>query len=148
MSYQGRGNYGRNDRNGGNDRNGRDGDNDGYSRKQMHYSPNLLSSINNAIDNQRMVSLEYDSREKGITLRDAEPMAVVYKHGKRHLVGFCHLRSEYRSFRLDRISTLRVNGAQFTRREDFDLEKIESQMDLENASRQHEEEDDYEEPEN
>lgn len=141
MSYQGRGNYGRNDRN------GRDADNDSYSRKQMHYSPNLLSSINNAIDNQKMVSMEYDSREKGVTLRDAEPMAVVYKHGKRHLVGFCHLRSEYRSFRLDRISTLKVNSAEFTRREDFDLAKIESQMDAENASRHPGEEDEYDEPE-
>ena len=146
MSYQGRGNYGRNDRNDRYSNGG--GDNGSYSRKQLHYSPNLLSSINNAIENQKMVSLEYDSREKGITLRDAEPMAVVYKHGKRHLVGFCHLRAEYRSFRLDRITTLRVNAAEFSKRDDFDLAKIESQMDAENANHQYDEDDDYEEPEN
>jgi hypothetical protein len=48
---------------------------------------------------------------------------------------------------LDRISTLKVNSAEFTRREDFDLAKIESQMDAENASRHPGEEDEYDEPE-
>ena len=138
-----------NDRNDRNDRGNRSyNSNDGsFSRKQLHYSPNLLSAINNAIENQRIVTMEYDSREKGISLRDAEPMAMVYKNGKRHLVAWCKLREDYRSFRLDRITTLKVNMSEFVPRTDFDLAKIESQMEAENVNYQEDDDDDFEEPE-
>lgn len=130
--------YQNNRRNGRNDRNDRT--ENGFSRQQLHYSPNLLSSINNAIENTRLVTIEYDSREKGVSLRDAEPMSIIYKHGKRHLVGWCRLREDYRSFRLDRITTIKVKSSTFAPRPDFDLAKIESQMDQDGAY----EEDEYE----
>jgi len=91
------------------------------ARKQMHYSPNLLSCITNAIDNCKLANIEYDSREKGVTVRDIEPMALVYKDRKRHIAGWCRLRNEYRSFRLDRLNTIKVLNEEFARREDFDL---------------------------
>jgi predicted DNA-binding transcriptional regulator YafY len=91
------------------------------ARKQMHYSPNLLSCITNAIDNCKLATIEYDSREKGITVRDIEPMALVYKDRKRHIAGWCRLRNEYRSFRLDRLNTIKVLNEEFARRQDFDL---------------------------
>ncbi|MBL7777276.1 MAG: WYL domain-containing protein [Chitinophagales bacterium] len=93
----------------------------GDARKQMHYSPNLLSTINNAIDNCKLSTIEYDSREKGITIRDIEPMAIVYKDRKRHLVGWCHLRGDYRSFRLDRLNLIKLKQEEFQRRQDFNI---------------------------
>ncbi len=94
------------------------------ARKQMHYSPNLLTTLNNAIDNKHLSSLEYDSREKGVTVRDIEPLAVVYKDGKRSLVAYCHLRNEYRSFRLDRINAIKLKHEQFNSRPDFKVEEF------------------------
>ena len=38
-------------------------------RRKMHYSPNLLSCVNNAIDNRVLVTIEYDSRENEQTTR-------------------------------------------------------------------------------
>ncbi len=93
-------------------------------RKQMHYSPNLLGTINNAIDNCKIVTIEYDSREKGISIRDIEPMAVVYKDRKRHLVGFCHLRNDYRNFRLDRLNMIKLKQEEFVRRQDFNIDNF------------------------
>ncbi|MDW8273613.1 MAG: WYL domain-containing protein [Chitinophagales bacterium] len=90
--------------------------------RQMHYSPNLLSTIHNAIENCRLVTIEYDSREKGITVRDIEPMALVYKDRRRNLVGFCHLRNEYRSFRLDRLNMIKIKQETFERRTDFNID--------------------------
>ncbi len=92
--------------------------------KQMHYSPNLLSTIKNAIDNRKLATIEYDSREKGITVRDIEPMALVYKDQRRQLVGFCHLRNEYRSFRLDRLNTIKLKHDIFFCREDFNISEF------------------------
>ena len=96
----------------------------GQSQTQMHYSPNLLSTINNAIDNCKLTTIEYDSREKGITVRDVEPMALVYKDRRRHLVAFCHLRNEYRSFRLDRLNMIKLKQEEFQRRQDFNISEF------------------------
>ena len=91
-------------------------------RKQMHYSPNLLSTVNNAIDNSLVAIIEYDSKEKGVSLREVEPMAIVYKDRKRNLVAWCRLRNDYRSFRLDRLNMIKVKNEDFMRRQDFKLE--------------------------
>jgi predicted DNA-binding transcriptional regulator YafY len=91
-------------------------------RKQMHYSPNLLSTLNNAIDNNKVASIEYDSREKGVSTREVEPMAIVYKERKRHLVAWCRLRGDYRSFRLDRLNSIKLKQEEFSRRNDFRVE--------------------------
>ncbi len=94
----------------------------GVQKKQMHYSPNLLSTVNNGIDNCKVATIEYDSHEKGVSLRDIEPMAIVYKDHKRHLVGWCRLRNDYRSFRLDRLNCIKLKNEQFSRRQDFKIE--------------------------
>ncbi len=100
-------------------------------RKQMHYSPNLLSTLNNAIDNRKIATIEYDSREKGVTMREIEPMAIVYKERKRHLVAWCKLRNDYRAFRLDRLNCIKLKQEEFSRRQDF---KIDDFQDDPNAS--------------
>ena len=90
-------------------------------RKQMHYSPNLLSAAENAIDNCKVTTIEFESYEKGITVRDIEPMAIVYKDRKRNLIGWCRLRNDYRSFRLDRLNAIKLKSEEFERRNDFDV---------------------------
>ena len=103
-------------------------------RKRMHYSPNLLGCINNALDNKKMATLEYESRDYEVSTRQIEPMAVIYKNRKRHLVAFCHLRNEYRTFRLDRINLLKVNRDTFTPREGFKVEEFEVDDEYEDSN--------------
>ncbi len=99
---------------------------EGQQSKQMHYSPNLMGTINNAIIEKKILNIEYDSREKGITHRDIEPMAIVYNKGKRNLVGWCNLRNDWRSFRLDRLNCIKLNlSASFNPRPDFKIEDFE-----------------------
>ena len=99
---------------------------EGQQSKQMHYSPNLMGTINNAIIERKILNIEYDSREKGITHRDIEPMAIVYNKGKRNLVGWCSLRNDWRSFRLDRLNCIKLNlSATFNPRPDFKIEDFE-----------------------
>jgi predicted DNA-binding transcriptional regulator YafY len=96
-------------------------------RKQMHYSPNLLSTLNNAIDNCKTAIIEYDSREKGVSLREVEPMAIVYKERKRHLVAWCRLRNDYRSFRLDRLNSIKLKQEEVARRQDFKIDDFQDE---------------------
>ena len=96
-------------------------------RKQMHYSPNLLSTLNNAIDNCKIATIEYDSREKGVSQREIEPMAIVYKERKRHLVAWCRLRGDYRSFRLDRLNCIKLKQEEFARKQDFKIDDFQDE---------------------
>lgn len=93
-------------------------------KKQMHYSPNLLSTVNNSIDNCKVATIEYDSNEKGITIREVEPMAIVYKDRKRNLIAWCRLRNDYRAFRLDRLNCIKLKQEEFSRRQDFQIENF------------------------
>jgi predicted DNA-binding transcriptional regulator YafY len=88
----------------------------------MHFSPNLLSVITNAIDNCKVVTIEHDSYEKGISIRDIEPLAIVYNEHRRSLVGWCRLRNDFRSFRLDRINSIKITQEGFNPRPDFRIE--------------------------
>lgn len=101
-------------------------------RRKMHYSPNLLSCINNAIDNRVIVTLEYDSRENAQTTRKVEPMALVYKNRKRNLVGWCQLREDWRSFRLDRIEMVKLHTQTFDKRDGFNVSEFEGDDDTDN----------------
>lgn len=98
----------------------RNNDKESGQRTQMHYSPNLLGCINNAIDNTKMTTLEYETSNFEVSRREVEPMALIYKNNKRNLVAYCHLRDEYRTFRLDRINLIKVNQAEFRPRDGFD----------------------------
>jgi predicted DNA-binding transcriptional regulator YafY len=58
-------------------------------------------------------------------------MAIVYKDRKRNLVGWCKLRNDYRSFRLDRLNLIKLRQEEFQRRQDF---RVEDFQDDPNAS--------------
>lgn len=111
-----------------------DDKNNKNQRTKMHYSPNLLGCINNAIDQTKMVSLEYESKDFDVSQREIEPMALIYKNKKRHLVAFCHLRDEYRTFRLDRINLFKVNLSEFSPKEGFDAKVFEIDEEYNNPS--------------
>jgi predicted DNA-binding transcriptional regulator YafY len=116
----------------------------GSGRKQMHYSPNLMDTIQNAIDNLKIAVIEYDSRENDNTIRAIEPMALIYKNRKRHLVGWCRLREDWRTFRLDRISLVKLMNETFVKRDGFNVEEFEVDDQYVNASDDSDEDDEYE----
>ena len=98
-------------------------------RRKMHYSPNMLSCVNNAIDNRVLVTIEYDSGENEKTTRKLEAMALVYKNRKRNLVAWCHLRDDWRSFRLDRIEMVKLHTDTFNLRDGFNVADFEGDDD-------------------
>lgn len=84
------------------------------------YSQNLISTIVNAARNKKLITIHYYSNEKGITERDIEPMDIVIRNGKKNLAGWCRLREDWRTFRLDRINFIKIHlGETFGRREGY-----------------------------
>ena len=54
------------------------------------------------------------------TERVVDPYGLVYRSGFWYMVGYCHLRTELRTFRLDRIQTTEMRTGTFSRPPDFD----------------------------
>jgi len=81
-----------------------------------------LSYIQMAIINFRVTELTYQAKEKEITFRKIEPLAIYCYNEKWIVIGWCRLRQDYRAFRLDRIKHFKILEEKFEDR-NFDLGK-------------------------
>lgn len=91
------------------------------------FSQNLASTIMNAAHQDKLITIKYYSNEKGITERVIEPMDIVIRMGKKNLVGWCRLRNDWRTFRLDRINFIAIQNEKFEPREDYRRENFEDE---------------------
>ena len=82
-----------------------------------------LIHLSQAIAQCQRVSMDYRSAADETTHRTVEPYGVVGWRGRWYLVGYCLLRRDYRSFRLDRILRAEVLAEQFERAEGFDCQE-------------------------
>lgn len=82
----------------------------------------LLITLSTAIGRQQRVLLAYRSARNQATQRPVEPYGIVGWEGRWYLVGYCCLRQDYRTFRLDRIQQSEVLEEIFERPKDFDCQ--------------------------
>ncbi|HXD78295.1 MAG TPA: WYL domain-containing protein, partial [Puia sp.] len=63
-----------------------------------------LSQLQQAAVNKRIVHLHYRSNGKEeVTVRKVEPIGLLHYGNAWHLIGWCHLRQDYRDFRISRM---------------------------------------------
>jgi proteasome accessory factor C len=68
-----------------------------------------LSALQDALERSRRVRMEYFSASRGVlTHREVDPWGLIAALGRWYLVGFDHLASDERMFRVDRIKTIEV----------------------------------------
>jgi predicted DNA-binding transcriptional regulator YafY len=64
----------------------------------------FLSTLQQAIVHKKVVQLHYRSNLKEeVTRRKVEPIGLLYYGSAWHLIAWCHLRNDYRDFRLSRM---------------------------------------------
>jgi len=85
-----------------------------------------FAALELATRNRKRVTLRYQSASNGmVRTRDVDPYALVYRQGAWLLLGWCHLRKEVRSFRVDRIRAIEVapkpKSPDFERPDSFDV---------------------------
>jgi predicted DNA-binding transcriptional regulator YafY len=83
----------------------------------------LLAALTAAAQSRRRVVISYRPRLDVDTEREFDPYGLAYRSGRWYVVGMCHLRRALRSFRLDRIHSVRPTDVNFSRPEDFDTLK-------------------------
>ena len=76
-----------------------------------------LEIIKTALQISKLLSFEYADRYGNKTARTAEPYQLVLKSSHWYLQGYCHKRSDFRLFRLSRMSNLQIQEEFFTPRD-------------------------------
>ncbi|WP_256010543.1 helix-turn-helix transcriptional regulator [Desertivirga xinjiangensis] len=77
---------------------------------------NLLQTTLKSIAEKRAMTIKYFTHySQESNERCVEPVGVFFLDTYWHLIAFCRLRNDYRDFRLDRISDLRLSNQLFSR---------------------------------
>src|SRR5262249_11022816 len=82
----------------------------------------LLLDLSEAIQRRQRIAIDYRSHHDQVTHRTVDPYGLAGWWSHWYLVGYCHLRQGYRTFRLDRLEEMRVLEESFKRVEDFDVQ--------------------------
>jgi predicted DNA-binding transcriptional regulator YafY len=69
-------------------------------------SPGVLQAILRSIDSRQILTMEYTRGDGQPSRREIEAVGITFSHPCWYLAAWCHLRGEYRTFRLDRIVSL------------------------------------------
>lgn len=93
-----------------------------FNTKKDELKSSSLPYMQMAITNFRVTELNYEVPGQEITFRKIEPLAIYSIDEKWIVIGWCRLREDYRSFRLDRIHQYRILDEIFENR-NFDLGK-------------------------
>ena len=80
----------------------------------------VLSTLSGAAQLRRRVHIRYHPDRGEDTERDFDPYGLTYYQHRWYAVGYCHLRQDLRSFRLDRVTQVNLLEADFDRPEGFD----------------------------
>lgn len=73
--------------------------------------------IKAALQESRLLTFDYVAHHGNKTARTVEPYQLVLKGSHWYLQGYCHIRDDYRLFRLSRMSNLQMQEETFTPRD-------------------------------
>ncbi len=85
------------------------------SRHAKKSLPNLLQTILSSINNKLIIKINYTNIDEKESKRSLEAVGVSYSHPNWYLSAWCHLRKEYRMFRLDRIANIETTTEKYTK---------------------------------
>lgn len=79
-----------------------------------------LTPLLEALEQQRSVIIHYASYQQAVGVRQVDPYGLLFRLGRWYMCGYCHLRRELRTFRLDRLQHIELQQHQFQRPQHFD----------------------------
>ncbi len=81
--------------------------------------PNAMAILFKSVADKTQVVLSYQALEaETASERTIEPVGVFHDNQNWYMLGFCHLRNDYRQFRADRIEGIRKTEIPFTKEHD------------------------------
>jgi len=80
-----------------------------------------LSAIQNAISGKTILELEYKNQNNEVSRRKIEPIGLIFYAFSWHLIGWCHMRLEYRDFKVARILKVMNTDMPFLKADHIEL---------------------------
>lgn len=80
-----------------------------------------LSELQSAISMHQTICLDYKNNKDEVSRRKVEPIGLIFYAFSWHLIGWCQLRSEYRDFKVSRITGLSITTEPFTKTKHMEL---------------------------
>ncbi|RFS15635.1 YafY family protein [Emticicia sp. C21] len=65
-----------------------------------------LSTIQNAIVSKHILDIQYSNMKEEVSRRQVEAIGLVFYAFSWHMIAWCHLREEYRDFKVSRIQSI------------------------------------------
>ena len=84
----------------------------------------IFGLIEQSILNHRIIRITYDSLESGKSVRDVDPYYLVFRRHAWYMIGFCHKRNEFRTFRLNRVKKISLLDKDFQKDKNFVLSEF------------------------
>ena len=72
-----------------------------------------VQALRRATWEERTIRFAYTAVAGRETERDVAPLSIVFMQASHNLLAYCHLRDDFRAFRLDRMRDLSETGASF-----------------------------------
>lgn len=88
---------------------------------QREFASKYSDLIRKAIKSKRIVNMEYENQDKVSSTRSVWPLGMIFWGKVWTLVAWCSLRENYRAFRLDRITNLKILDQKFETHESLSL---------------------------
>lgn len=82
-----------------------------------------MLDVSQAVRQRERLEVRYRSRESSFTYRKLDPYGIVYLNNNWYVAGYCHLRKDVRTFRLDRLEVLKTTGETFKPPKNFNAFK-------------------------
>ncbi len=80
-----------------------------------------LSVLQESISAKQIITIDYKNNKEEVSCRQLEPIGLIFYAFSWHLIGWCHLRSDYRDFKVARIIKVRNTQQPFTRSDHMSL---------------------------
>jgi predicted DNA-binding transcriptional regulator YafY len=74
-----------------------------------------LTILQEAISSKTIVEMEYKNNNNEVSKRIVEPIGLIFYALSWHMIGWCHMRRDYRDFKVVRILKLKDTGTPFTK---------------------------------
>ncbi len=81
----------------------------------------FIARLSLAVRQGQQVQLRYRAWNGDESERIFDPYGIVFNDGYWYTAGYCHLRHDLRTFRLDRVTELEISDGSFERPTDFDM---------------------------
>jgi predicted DNA-binding transcriptional regulator YafY len=80
-----------------------------------------LTPLQNAITARTIVELDYKNNKEEVSKRSVEPIGLVFYAFNWHLIAWCHIRNDYRDFKISRILKVASHGSPFRKTDHIEL---------------------------